>query len=175
MDEIEEKILNDIIPPFASKYEGEGWSPDPDSRFSSLAEAMQENEDSEEAEEDSEDNLEVDVKAESGWTDALDLENFIEEYKQEHDLNTLDEKTRLKLEEQYHKVVDKNTYPDFSSSSLSQHLNTGLPGSTAPGSLRNLLDPDPYSSAFNTGFNEPPLPEEDIDPFKHTIPSIGFE
>lgn len=119
IDEIYDKILDDIIPSFAKEYEGEGWDPNPDGEFTSLVEAMEEQEEGDdekngedEAGDDETDEPDRTFEVEPRETDVLELEEFIEKYKEEHRLDTLHDKTKQALKEQYRKVVDKNPNPD---------------------------------------------------------------
>lgn len=140
IDDIEDQILNEVIPPFASKYEQKSWDPESDPEHDSLFEKLATMEDGEEQddeqdsgesqsdEEDDEPDLVVEADFER---DVLEQDEFIKKYKKEYGLNTLDDKTREALETQYDNVVDKNPYPDTSSPS---------------GSLDSVLNPNPYSS-----------------------------
>lgn len=140
IDDIEDQILHEVIPPFASKFEGKGWDPESDPEHESLLEKLAAREDIEEHDNDQEsveshsdgEDDEPDLVVEADLErDVLEQEEFIEKYKEEHGLDTLDDKTREALENQYNKVVDKNPYQDTSSPS---------------GSLDNLLTPNPYNS-----------------------------
>lgn len=119
VDEIYDKILDDIILSFAKEYEGKGWNPDPEGEFTSLAEAVEEQEQEEDDDSDSGEDADSDITVKTGprERDVLELEEFIEKYKEKHGLNTLHDKTRQVLKEQYRKVVDKNPNPYSSSPS----------------------------------------------------------
>ena len=121
IDEIESQVLKEVIPSFASKYEGDGWDPDSDpdrmglaEKFEKLAEADEEEEGEQKSggDEDSDSVIEIgDLEK-----DPIDLDEFIEKYKEEHGLDSLDDKSRDALETHYDDVVDKYPYEDDSPS-----------------------------------------------------------
>jgi hypothetical protein len=114
IDEIENKILNRIIPSFAHKYRGRGQNTNQDSKSKSYAELVKEAGEEQENE-DNEDNP-ISVNAE--FKDPISLEEFIEKYREEYDLTDLDEKTVKALEAQYSEVVDTTISIDDLTSSL---------------------------------------------------------
>jgi len=167
MDEIENEVLNEVVPPFASKYEGEGWDPSTDPNRTSLVERLAEMDDEEEEDDEdigSEDSGEedsdpdIEVKAENLGRDALDLDDFLEKYKEEYGLDELDEKTKNKLSMFYDEVVDTNPNPrPYSSSpSAASALNTGPFDSLEPGFMDAAL------AASQAGAFEDPLADIDI-------------
>lgn len=139
LDEIEDRILDNIIPSFASDYEGEGWESDYGSDFNRLTEAIREEKETagdEESSEDTEDEdsevPDIGVKAEIRDSDVLELDEFIEEYKEEYGLDSLDEKTLDRLEEQYNEVVNKPPSLDRSSRGVSNLLGPDYPDPSNP-------------------------------------------
>jgi len=139
LDEIEDRILDNIIPSFASDYEGEGWESDYGSDFNSLAEAIREESETAGDEESSEDpqgedseETDIEVRAEIGDSDVLELDEFIEEYKEEYSLDSLHEKTLDRLEEQYNEVVSKPPSPDRSSRGVGNLLGPNYPDPSNP-------------------------------------------
>lgn len=91
--EIENKILNEYIPSFASSYEGDGWEysfDEDDDRPDAFKKIMKER-------------------------DPITLDEFIQEYKDEHDLKDLKDKTVDVLETEYERTVDRNPAPSSSS------------------------------------------------------------
>lgn len=162
IDEIEDQILNEIVPPFASKYEGEGWDPESDPDHTSLTERMEElkneEEDSEEddgsdSEEEDSDDSDMVVEVEDLGRDPLELDEFIEKYKEEYGLDSLDDKTQDALETQYEKVVDKNPYPR-SSSSASSSLSSPL-GTNPYSSIQPDLREAARAASRAGGFDDP--------------------
>jgi len=130
MDEIENKILNSIIPSFASQYRGRGQSIDSDSAFKSFAERVEEKreeQDSQKDEQGNEDSEEPDTTIEVEFEDPLSLEDFIEKYKEEYSLTDLDEKTVDALETQYEEVVDRTaSFGDSASTLMSASTSSSL-------------------------------------------------
>ena len=126
MDEIEDKILTEIIPSFASKYEGDGWDPTSDSAHTSFFERVADLENEEGRSDEESVSVEddkvsdVEVKAEGIGREPLELSDFLNKYKQRYGIDDLDDKTQDFLEKQYEDVVDKNIYPN---TSLSSSLN----------------------------------------------------
>ncbi|WP_423743126.1 hypothetical protein V5735_00230 (plasmid) [Haladaptatus sp. SPP-AMP-3] len=141
MDDIENRILNDIIPPFASKYEGKGWDPNADAVTTSLTDRLREidngeNGEANDAEQSTEDDDDSEIvkKAKSLRKDPLELDEFVGKYEKTHSIDGLDEKTKKELEVQYNEIVDKNP------SSNSSWTSTTSPRETGPfGPLRNEL------------------------------------
>lgn len=129
MDKIENKILNSIIPSFASRYRGRGKSIDPSSEFKSFAEKVErkrEEQDSQEEDQGDEDSREPDTTIEAEFKDPLSLEDFIEKYKEEYSLTDLDEKTVDALETQYEDVVNRTA----STGDATSNLISGSTGSS---------------------------------------------
>jgi hypothetical protein len=169
IDDIEDEILNEVVPPFASKYEGDGWDLESDPDHTSLSEKLAEIKDEEDgdneeedADEDDEEDNEDDSQTEEDDPDlvveadfdrdVLELDEFIEKYKDKYGLDSLDDKTRELLEEQYDKVVDKNPYPNSSpASTLSNTLNTNPYSSLQPGFMDAAL------AASETGAFDDPM------------------
>jgi hypothetical protein len=158
--EIENQVLNSIVPSFASKYEGKGWNTNFESDFTSLVEAMEEKQDNDEGDEEQSGNEDdedpdIDVKAERLRRDPLTLDEFVEKYKEEHGLDSLDDKTRDALDTQYDNVVDKN--PNPSPSSLSSSLNSGPFSSLQPGFMDAALAAS-QAGSFDDSLYEMDLP-----------------
>lgn len=157
MDEVENKILENIIPLFASQYEGEGWESDFASEVNSLEEAVQKR-----GEQDTEEESEIETDSENGDSDVLDLDGFTENYKEEYGLNSLANKTLDKLEHQYNKVVDKPPEPDpeYASGLLEDAIYQDLHSNpyrslTPPSSLRQSISDPPVELEETQAFNEP--------------------
>ncbi len=135
MDEIENKILNSIIPSFASQYRGRGQSIDPGSEFKSFAERVEEKREEQDLQEDEqgdEDSEEPDITIEAEFKDPLSLEDFIEKYKEEYSLTDLDEKTVDALETQYEEVVDRSaSIGDAASTLISGSAGSSLARATS--------------------------------------------
>lgn len=154
IDDIENQILNEIVPPFASKYEGKGWDaksdPDHTSLFEKLEEMKDEEDDSGEGQPEEEDD-EPDLVIEADFErDVLERDEFIEKYKDEYGLDSLDDKTWNALETHYDNVVDKNPYPSSPSGSLDSALNPYPYSSLQPGFM------DAMSTLAQSGsFNDP--------------------
>ena len=125
MDEIEDKILNAIIPSFASQYRGRGQSIKPDSESKSFAERVEEIREDQAEVRDDEDESDITVKAE--FKDRLSLEDFIEKYREEYGLSNLNDKTVEVLETNYNEVVDTAASIDGSITSVpSRSINSSL-------------------------------------------------
>jgi hypothetical protein len=172
LDEIEDRILDNIIPSFTSDYEGEGWEWDHGSDFKSLDERIREKKETEgdgKSFEDSGDKhseeTDIEVKAEIGNNDVLLLDEFIEKYKEAHGLDSLDEKTLDRLEKQYNEVVDKPPSPDRSSRTVSNFLN---PGYSNPSN--NL----PPSGSFNQSVVNAAMAAEEAQTLSDPFHGIDF-
>jgi hypothetical protein len=180
LDEIEDRILDNIIPSFASDYEGEGWESDYSSDFKSRVEEIREEkeagkdeEGSEYAEdEDTEEEPDIEAKAESGDSDVLELGDFLEEYREEYGLDDLDEKTVDRLESQYHEVVDKPPSPDRTSGGVSDLLGPGYSDPYDPLSPSSSLDP---SSPLERSIVDAAMPPEEAQTLSDPLDGIGFE
>lgn len=168
IDDIEDQILNEVIPPFASKYEGKGWDPESDPEHDSLFEKLAAVEDGEEQDDEqskgkyqSEDeDEEPDLVVEADFErDVLEQDEFLERYKKEYGLDSLDDKTHEALETQYDNVVDKNPYPDtsFPSSSLDSTLYPGPYSSLQPGFM------DSMSTFAQPGAFDDPMADMDFE------------
>lgn len=108
---IEDKILNEYIPSFASNYEGEGWQysfDEDDDRPDVFKKIMEER-------------------------DPITVGEFIQKYKDEHDLEDLKDKTVDALETQYERTVDKNPAPSSSSLVTSDTSSTSAFGFSQQG------------------------------------------
>ena len=161
IDDIEDQILNEIVPSFASKYEGKGWDPESDPDQTSLVEKLAEmgdeedgnDEEGDEDEGQTEDD-EPDIVVEADFErDVLEQDEFIEKYKEEYGLDRLDDKTRELLEKQYDKVVDKNPHPDPSPS-----------GPIPQGVLEAAMDVGPVGA-----LDEPMIPDIDYPTTKTVL------
>jgi len=178
LDEIEDRILDNIIPSFASAYEGEGWESDYDSDFRSRVEEIREEKEAEADDkssertehEDTEDESDIEVKAEFGDGDVLELDEFLDEYKEEHGLDSLDEKTEDRLERQYKEVVDKPPSPERPPEGYS-----GLLGPDTYSHLSNSLDPLSSGSSFNQSVTEAAIAAEEARSVNDPLHGIGFE
>jgi len=166
LDQIEDRILNDIIPSFAADYEGDGWESGLEQAIQEKRETEQDGENTENPEETDTEDPDIEVKAEMGSSDALDLEDFIEEYKQEYGLDHLHEKTIQKLEQQYNEVVDKPPSPD-----------------RPTGGVSDLIRPnrhsEPYnslglSSGFQQNFAEATMAAEELHSINEPFQGIDF-
>lgn len=159
IDDIEDQILNEVIPSFASKYEGKGWDPEHESLFEELVgrkDGEEQNEDQGSGKTQSEDeDDEPDLNIETDFErDVLERDEFFERYKNEYGLGSLEDKTREALETQYNNVVDKNPYPDRSSpsGSFDSALNAGPYSSLQPGFMDTMS-----SLAQSSAFDDPML------------------
>lgn len=103
LDGIKDEILNRYIPSFASDYEGDGWEynfDDDDAHPDAFKKMMEER-------------------------DPMTLDEFIQEYKDRHDLDDLNDKTVEALETQYDRAVDKHPNPNPSSPDTIGSSSTG--------------------------------------------------
>jgi hypothetical protein len=152
IDDIEDQILNEIVPAFASKYEGKGWDPESDPDHTSLVEKLAEMENEEDGNDEEEnegegqtENDESDIVVEADFErNVLEQDEFIEKYKEEYGLDRLVDKTRELLEEQYDKVIDKNPHLDLSPSATtgSGAFGTGPFGSIQQSVLEAAMAAD---------------------------------
>lgn len=166
LDQIEDRILNDIIPSFAADYEGDGWESGLEQAIQEKRETEQDGENTENPEETDTEDPDIEVKAEMGSSDALDLEDFIEDYKQEYGLDHLHEKTIQKLEQQYNEVVDKPPSPDRPTSGVSDLI-------------RPNRHSEPYnslglSSGFQQNFAEATMAAEELHSINEPFQGIDF-
>lgn len=98
-EQIEDLVLNRTVHEFASRHEGDGRE-----LFQDREERTEDEDNDGERDEEVEEFL-GSVKAEH---DPLQLDEFIEKYKEEYGLEELAEETKELLEEEYHEVVDKD-------------------------------------------------------------------
>jgi len=164
IDEIEDQILNEVIPAFASKYEGRGWNPELDRLFENMGREkdkegqndQKESGENQTVEEGNEPDLFVEADFER---DVLEQEEFIEKYKEEHDLDSLEDKSREVLETQYDEVVDKDPYQSISplSGPLGNLLNPNPDGPHQPGFG------DAMSTLAQSGVFDDPMPGMDLE------------
>lgn len=171
LDEIEDRILDNIIPSFAADYEGEGWESDYDSDFNSLAEAIQEEKEGKDDADDTDaiEEPDIEVKAEMDDSDVLELGEFIEEYKREYDLDSLDEKTVERLEKQYNTVVDQPPTPERPPEGYS-----GLLRPDTYSNQHNPLDPLYPSSSFQQSVADAAMAAEEAQSFSDPLHGIDF-
>ncbi|OAQ51512.1 hypothetical protein HTG_19080 [Natrinema mahii] len=145
LDGIENQILTDLIPSFASEYEGKGWDLKSEPNRTSLAEAIEEIQDEEDQESENEDENQTEeddepdikVKAENLRRSPLELDEFIDKYREEYSLDDLEDKTVTALKDEYEKTVNKPPESNYSSinSSLGQNTVNSLLSGISPAAM----------------------------------------
>jgi hypothetical protein len=135
---IKNEILEEYIPSFASDYEHDGWEynfDEDDPRPDAFKKMIEER-------------------------DPLSLDEFLQEYKNEHNLNDLEDRTIDALEREYDRTVDKNPNPnssssdtnDFSSVVSSEFLQQGVIDAAVLAD-QPLAEIEPASSNIVIGLN----------------------
>jgi hypothetical protein len=163
IDDIEDQILNEVIPQFALKYERKGWDPELDPEYDSLLEKAMATGDEEKQDDEQgggenqseEEKDESDINIDAVERGVLEQDEFIEKYKKKFGLDSLDDKTREALETQYANVVNKNPYPDTSSSS-------GFLDSASNPNLQSELR-DAASTLAESGAFDDPIAGKDFE------------
>lgn len=146
LDTIENQILTNLIPSFASEYEGKGWDLESDPKRTSLAETIEERQGEEEQENENEDadqteeddnEPDIEVKAENLRRDPLELDDFIVKYSEEYNLDDLEDKTVTALKDEYEKTVNIPPRSNHSSinSSLGQNRINSLLSGISPAAM----------------------------------------
>jgi hypothetical protein len=138
-DKIKDVVLNRTVHEFAYQHEGDG------------RDILQESEEQpQEVDEERDEEVEELLDAVKADHDPLQKDEFIEKYKEEYNLNQLDDRTKELLEDEYDEVVDK----DFSAEDL-DFSDTFAPTQRAVAQmLQDALGPMTNDLAV-----EPALPE----------------
>lgn len=103
LDQIKELVLNRTVHEFASNHEGEGVD-----RYEKLEDDTGEEEDEPEIDKETQEIIEA---IRDGY-EPLELDDFIEKYKDEYDLEELNKRSKELLEKEYDEVVDKEYSSD---------------------------------------------------------------
>ena len=111
LESIKDVVVNRTVQEFASRHEGDG------------RELFQEREERTQEDEERDEKVEEFLEAMKEDHEPLQLGEFIEKYKEEYDLEELDDRTEELLEDEYDEVVDKDYSSDKTMSDVFSPMN----------------------------------------------------